>query len=212
MADVLRLASRDAADVEEIWTRYVPSARVQNLDPKPFGFQWCSVSLGGMSIVRYALTATVDSAVQPEDQLFACRVTTPNGWVRSGRSHLDTSVPWATDGAQVEAHWEGTADVSALVFDRAEAQRLARRITGDDLLRLRLTDAVPRDRTAGRHWNRAFDYLLSASAAAGDDPLIESSLVRHALLTTLSTFRSTFFDAAVRDAGGGAPREALERR
>ncbi|WP_309127167.1 AraC family transcriptional regulator [Microbacterium sp.] len=212
MADVIRVESRDAADVEQIWRKHVPSARLQRIDPERFAFHWLSVGISGMTIIRYTLTAAVYSAVQPEGQLLACRVATPEGWVRCGRSELDVSLPWATDGAQVEAHWDVTADVTALLFDRAHAQELARTITGDELLTLRLTGASPRTPIAGRHWNRSFEYMLNAVGHLEDDPLLEASLMRHALVTTLSSFHSTFLDAAAKDphtAGASTMRRAV---
>ncbi|WP_193597442.1 helix-turn-helix transcriptional regulator [Microbacterium sp. YJN-G] len=212
MADFVRVDSRDVADVEELWSQYVPSARIEKIDPQRFAFQWRSAQSGGLSVVRYALSATVNSAVRPEDQILACRVSTPSGWVRGARSSLDVEQPWATDGAQVEAYWEGTAEVSAFIFDRSIAEQLARRITGDDMLRIRLADVTPRSDVAARNWNRSFDYVLNAMAAGEDDELIEAGLVRHALVTTLSTFHSTFLDAAMREprfAGTSVVRRAV---
>ncbi len=213
MAEILRMDSRDVNDVEQIWTQYVPSARVQRIDPKKFGFRWRSAAVDGMAVVRYALTATVDAAVQPEDQLMVCRVDAAAGRVSTGRSTLDAEQPWATDGTAVHAHWEGTADVSAFIFDRAAAQEVARQVTGDELLTLRLTDSSPRDVVAGRYWNRTFNYVMHALAAAEDDPLIETTLTRHAVMTTLSTFPSTFSDALASEPRLSAPavvRRAVE--
>lgn len=213
MAQVIRMDSSDVADVERIWREFVPSAQLQKIDPERFAFHWVSVVLAGVTLVRYTLSAGVYSAVQPEGQLFACRVATDDGWVRSGRTELGTADPWATDGAQVEAHWEESADVSAFIFDRAHAQEIARAITGDELLTLRLTSPTPRSRVAARHWNRTFEHLLSAAGQMDDDPLLESSLMRHALVTTLSSFHSTFLNAAatpeVRASGASTVRRAV---
>jgi len=211
MAQVIRMDSRDVADIEEIWRRFVPSARLERIDPQNFAFHWLSVAMSGVTLVRYTLTAGVYSAVQPEGQLFACRVATADGWVRSGRTQLGTSAPWATDGAQVEAHWTDTADVTAFIFDRAHAQELARGITGDELLTLRLTSATPRTAVAGQHWNRAFDYVLGAASHAENDPLLEAGLMRHALVTTLSAFHSTFLDAAATPENRASGASTLRR-
>lgn len=199
MAEFVRVDSVDVADVERLWTQYVPSARVLRVDPERFEFRWRSAQAGALTVVRYTLTATVNSIVRPEDQILACRVGTDDGWVRSMGSDLQIDLPWVTDGAQVEAFWEETADVTAFIFDRSSAEDLARRITGDEALKLRLIDTAPRSASTGRHWNRTFDHVFSALAADGDDRLIEASLVRHALITTLSTFHSTYFDAAMRE-------------
>jgi hypothetical protein len=155
VAEILRMDSDDPADVEQIWTTFVPSASLLRIDPADFAFRWRSVTLTDLSIVRYSLTAEVHSRVQPEDQLFACRLVTADGVLRSRRSIIEPGMPWATDSAQVEAEWNGTAEVSALIFDRVRAQDLARRITGDDLLSLRLTSVHPRSDVAARQWVRA---------------------------------------------------------
>lgn len=204
MAEILRMDSADVADVEEIWRTFVPSASVLRIDPTNFAFRWRSAALSELVIVRYSLTAEVHSRVQPEDQLFACRLVTAEGALRSRRSVIEPGVPWATDSTQVEAEWQGTAEVSALIFDRMRAQALARRITGDELLSLRLTSEHPRSDAAARHWVRAFDYLLTSAMVTEGDELIEAELARHALTTILSCFPSTFSSAIARDGGDGA--------
>ncbi|HTN55051.1 MAG TPA: AraC family transcriptional regulator [Microbacterium sp.] len=212
MAEFVRVDSVDVDDVKRLWARYVPSARAERVDPERCEFRWRSVQTTGLAVVRFALTATVDAVVRPEDQILACRVATDSGRVRSGRDDLRIDLPWVTDGVQVEVSWEKTADVAAFVFERATAEDLARRITGDDALKLRLIDAAPRNATVGRHWERTFDHVLHALAACGDDRLIEASLVRHALITTLSTFHSTYFDAAMREprfVGASVVRRAI---
>jgi AraC-like DNA-binding protein len=202
VAEILRMDSDDVADVEEIWKTFVPSASVLRIDPADFAFRWRAATLADLTIVRYSLAAEVHSRVQPEDQLFACRLVTADGVLRSRRSVIEPGMPWATDSAQVEAEWTGTAEVSALIFDRMRAQELARRITGDDLLSLRLTSVHPRSDAAARQWVRAFDYLLTSSMAAEGDELIEAGIARHALTTVLSCFPSTFSSAIARDGGG----------
>ena len=212
MAEILRMESDDVNDVEEIWRTFVPSASLLRIDPEKFAFRWRSATLSDVSIVRYSLTAEVHSTVQPEDQLFACRLVTSDGMLRSRRTVIEPGVPWATDSAQVEAEWNGTAEVSALIFDRVRAQELARRLTGDELLSLRLTSVHPRSDAAARQWVRAFDYLLSSIMSAEGDELIEAALARHALTTVLSCFPSTFSSAIDRDSGGeggGTVRRAL---
>lgn len=204
MADVVRMDSDDVEDVEEIWQSFVPSAELQRIDPTRFAFHWRSATLADVAIIRYTLSAGVNSCIRPEDQLFACRVVSRDGWVRSRQKLIAPGVPWATDGAQVEAQWDDTAEVSALTFDRVRAQELARVITGDDLLSLRLTGLEPRNQIAARHWVRAFEYLLPAAMGTDDDEIIEAALSRHALVATLSTFASTYLDAISRVRDGAA--------
>ncbi len=204
MAEILRVDSDDSADVAEIWKTFVPSASLLHIDPAEFAFRWRSATLSDVAIVRYSLTAEVHSRVQPEDQLFACRLVAADSELRTRRSIIEPGLPWATDSAQVEAEWTGTAEVSALILDRVRAQELARRITGDELLSLRLTSVEPRSDLAARQWVRAFDYLLTSAMSldGADDELIEAGLTRHVLTTILSSFPSTFSSAITRDGGG----------
>src|SRR5690606_28428694 len=211
MAEVVRLESRDVDDVRKLWTQYVPSSVIEDIDPAQVHFKWVSAEAGGLFAVRYSLAATVSSAVRPKDQVLACHVASPSGWVRGGTTILDPALPWATDGEQVQAHWDGTAEVNALVFDHASAEELARRITGDEALKVRLTDLAPRDGAAARHWTGTVDYVLHSLINGANDALIEANVVRHALVTTLSTFNTTFL-AAMRDprsAGATVVRRAI---
>ena len=212
MAEILRMDSDDVADVEEIWKTFVPSASLLRINPDDFAFRWRSATMSDVSIVRYSLTAEVHSSVQPEDQLFACRLVAADGSLRTRRSVIEPGMPWATDSAQVEAEWNGTAEVSALIFDRVRAQELARRITGDELLSLRLTSVHPRSDSAARQWVRAFDYLLASAMSIEGDELIEAGLARHALTVVLSCFPSTFASAIDREGtgeNGATVRKAL---
>lgn len=204
MAEFLRMDSDDVADVEEIWKTFVPSASLLRIDPASFMFRWRSARLSDFAIVRYSLTAEVHSRVRPEDQLLACRSVVADGELRTPRATIEPGVPWATDNVQVEAEWNGTAEVSAIILDRSGAQKLARRITGDELLSLRLTSVRPRSDLAARQWIRSFDYLLTSAMAldGADDELIEAGLTRHALTSILSCFPSTFSSAITRDGGG----------
>lgn len=206
MAEILRMDSDDVDDVEEIWKTFVPSASLLRIDPENFAFRWRSATLRDVAIVRYSLTAEVHSRVQPEDQLFASRLVAADSELRTRRSIIEPGMPWATDSAQVEAKWNGTAEVSALILDRVGAQELARRVTGDELLSLRLTSVHPRSDLAARQWVRAFDYLLTSAMAldGADDELIEAGLTRHALTSILSCFPSTFSSAIARGGGHGA--------
>ncbi|MEV8219742.1 helix-turn-helix transcriptional regulator [Microbacterium sp. NPDC077391] len=204
MAEILRMDSDDVDDVEEIWKTFVPSASLLRIDPENFAFRWRSATLRDVAIVRYSLTAEVHSRVQPEDQLFASRLVAADSEVRTRRSIIEPGMPWATDSAQVEAEWNGTAEVSALILDRVGAQELARRVTGDELLSLRVTSVHPCSDLAARQWVRAFDYLLTSAMAldGAEDELIEAGLIRHALTSILSCFPSTFSSAIARDGGG----------
>ncbi|MDQ4215588.1 AraC family transcriptional regulator [Microbacterium capsulatum] len=190
MPEIVRFHSRDRATVESTWSQFAPSARLHRVDPD-LRFDWRSAALDRVSIVEYRLTAAVRSSIRPEGQLFACAVGFLHGSLRSGRQELDAGRPWISDGREVVADREGAANVKALVFDPGWAQETARRITGDDRLRLQVTDSAPSDLAAAAHWSRAVTHLGAEAAATGGNPLIEAELARHALMTTLAVFPTT---------------------
>jgi AraC-like DNA-binding protein len=195
---VLRLSTRDASQVEETWKQFVPSAALQRVDPERFRFDWFSAAAPGFSLVRYDLRAHIHSVVEPEDQLLACRVTGTSAEVRTKRSPLDAGSPWITDGMRVEARWE-SAQVSALVFDRRSAEDLARRMCGDDALRLRVQAGAPDRRAAAGHWSKTLDFMTATLEDCGDDELVLAGLHRQALWLVLTAFPTTFRAALEQD-------------
>lgn len=106
MGELLTLASRDVGDVEETWRRFVPSASLQKVDPRTFGFSWTSAAIPGFSVVSYRLAATVQSAIEPDDQLMACRVASRGAWVGTPRGDLNAGLPWLAMDGPTSAHWE----------------------------------------------------------------------------------------------------------
>ncbi|MCK6067414.1 MULTISPECIES: helix-turn-helix transcriptional regulator [Microbacterium] len=215
MAQVLRARARGAEDVESVWRRVVPSARLDGADRRPLAFDWTSVTVRGLTVVSYDLTASVRSVVQPEDELMACRVVTADGWVGNDHEDLDPSLPWLSTDRGMRARWVGRAQVRALVLDRREAEHTARRISGDDRLVLRATEAPPTSVAAARQWERAYRYIRESSVAAATeengDGVWEAELHRHATLATLSAFSTTFQEALER-AAQTRPAPATVRR
>src|SRR5690606_11515267 len=135
------------------------------------------------------LAAEVRSVAEPEDQILVCRVDTQDGSVDGPRGALAVSEPWITGGAKVSARWRQSARVDAFIFDRYDAEAIARDITGDDNLKLRIGDASPLSTASGAHWERTFDYALASAETLGpEDEIILAGLRRHALWTTLMSF------------------------
>lgn len=212
MESRLRFESRDIASVEETWRRFVPSASLLRVDPHRFRFDWFSAEMPGVSLVSYELAAQVQSVVEPEDQFLVCRVAAEEAWAGTARGDLDVARPWLTDGPQVRARWEHAARVNALIFDRPTAEGLARQMSGDDGLRLRVRDAAPDERTNGAHWETAFDHLQASVERLSDvDDLILAGLARQALWMTLATFPTTFRDAVRRPAQRRAAPTTVRR-
>jgi len=202
MAHKMRFTSRDHSTVEETWQRFVPSAELRGVDPKSFRFEWRSSEVPALSIVRYELSAEVFSAVEPEDQILVCRVDTKDGSIEGPRGELALDQPWITDGPRIGAHWKQNARVDAFIFGRDDAEELARDISGNDRLRLRVRGASPLSSSSGAHWERTFDYLLaSAEALEPEDEILTAGLRRHALWTTLTTF-----DTSLRDEPSASPQ------
>lgn len=211
MPEITRFRSRDRAVVESAWSQFAPSARLHRVDPE-LCLDWRSAALDRVAIIEYRLTAAaVRSSVAPEDQLFVCRLSTPHGTVRSGRRELTPGRPWITDGREVNAQWQGHADVQALVLDPSWAQETARRIVGDDRLLLRATSAEASDRGAAAHWSRTVSRLAEEAATAEGNPLIAAELARHALMVTLAAFPSAVHGRDARPPQTG-PAPATVRR
>lgn len=207
MADILRLRAQGASTVEETWQRFVPSARLASRDTRRMAFDWTSVSLPGLSVVEYELTASIRSAIDPEGQIMACRVAARGAQVWSDDRDLDARLPWLTDAERIQARWDPSARVRALIFDPAAVQQTARQLSGDDDLVVRVQDATPRSVAAARRWEHAFRYTMGALLDAGDadpvatdDDLMQAELARHAIVTTLAVFPTTFADASERTA------------
>ena len=211
MGQVLTLESRDGRAVEETWRRFVPSAKLHQVDPRRFEFEWTSIALDDFSVVRYELAASVQSAIEPTDEIMACRVAARDGWVRTPGRELNARLPWLSIEGPTTARSNGRAQVRAFVFDREHAQQFARTASGDDRLVLKMTDPSPRTAALADHWERTFQHvsssLLTMAASGGPDPLVEADLRRHALRTTLSTFQTTFLEALDR----ATQREAAPR-
>jgi AraC-like DNA-binding protein len=191
----VQFTSRDVEQVEVTWKQYVPSASLQNIDPHRFRFDWRSAELGGTGVVAYDLAAHVHSRAEPQDQLLVCRVDARDARVWSHRNDLDPGAPWLSDGTRVEATWSQGASVRALVFDRARAEAWARQLTGDDDITLRATGLAPHTPADARRWEALHAYLIAACDDDLDNALVKTELERHALMTTLAAFPTTFSDS-----------------
>lgn len=198
MGQILTVRSRGIDDVERVWRQFVPGARLERADPRDISFSWSSIEMPHLSVVSYELGASVHSSVHVDEQLMACRVVGDDLRIEAGGRSIDPRRPWAASDSTTEAHWTGSARVRALVFDRSDAERVARIATGDDRLVLRRLDPAPRDRDAATQWERSFAHVSSSLATVHDDEILAAELHRHALLTTLSTFSTPYLDAVER--------------
>lgn len=208
---ILKFRSTDTDEVAETWRTFAPSSELSQVDETRCELDWASVSTPALSVIRYELAAGVRSSIEPDDQLFSCRVATADGGCESDRRELRPDVPWASAGQPIRARWEDRATVRALAFERTHAERLARQISGDDTLRLEVKDPEATSVEAGRQWDLAFRYLasglMSLGGAGAGAELATAGLERHALWTVLTTFPSTFADALQRSAQtGSAPK------
>ncbi|MEJ6488403.1 AraC family transcriptional regulator [Leucobacter sp. USCH14] len=191
-----RFRSSDPETVAETWREFAPSSRLLEVDEDRCKLDWFSATVDGFSVIRYELSAKVESSVAPESQLFTCSVQSLHGGVTAGRHALPSGRPWASHGLPVTAHWDDVAVVQALVFDREHAQRLARRISGDDGLSLQLRSPEARGAREADQWDRTFAYIassvLSGDATLDPESIVGAGLLRHALWTVLSTFSTNY--------------------
>ena len=214
LGEVLTLASRDVGDVESTWRQFVPSAALQRVDPRTFAFSWTSAATPGFSVVKYGLSASVQSAIEPDGQLMACRVVSRGGWVGTPRGDLNAGLPWLSLDGPTSARWHTHADVRAFVFDRAVAEEEARRLAGDDRFTLRAatTTSAPIDRGLAAHWERVFQHVAGSFLVPGlSSPMIEAELRRHALHATLAAFSPAFGAAIERSSQRHAALRSVRR-
>lgn len=198
MGHVLTVRSRGIDDVDRVWKRFVPSARLERVDPRRVSFTWNSVELPRFSVVSYELTGSVHSSVLMDEQIMACRTVSDDIRLDAEGQPLDPRQPWLASDGKTEGRWSGAARVRAFVFDRSDAERIARIASGDDRLVLRRIDPAPRNREAATQWERSFAHVSASLGSTHDDAIIADELRRHALLTTLSTFSTPYVEAVQR--------------
>ncbi|WP_307450609.1 MULTISPECIES: helix-turn-helix transcriptional regulator [Microbacterium] len=194
----MKVRSRGADDVERVWTRFVPSARLEHVDPKTVSFTWNSVELERFSVIGWELNASVRASIEMSDQLMACRMVGDDLRLESASHGIEPRRPWLAVDRRIDAHWTGAARVRAFVFDRTDAERVARIAAGDDRLVLRRLDPRPRDRNAATQWERTFAHVSTSLGAAHDDAVVAAELQRHALMTTLTSFSTPYVEAVAR--------------
>lgn len=195
MGEVLTMRATGANDVEAVWQQFVPSARLDRVDPDRVRFDWSSIDSGTFSLVQYSLHAEVRSSIQLDDQIMACQLAALDARLRAEDREIDPRQPWLTGDGPMRARWSGTGKVRAFIFDHTSAERVARTVSGDDRLVLRTIDSVARDRLLASQWERSFGYVASALVAGHEHPLVAAELERHALLSTLSVFSTTYMEA-----------------
>lgn len=212
---VQRFQSTDVAEVVGTWEQFAPSAKLLEVDPKRCRLEWTSASLPGLALIKYEMAAAVRSSVEPEDQLFSCLMTTASGGCEDAHGALDPRRPWATDGRLIRGSWDDTATVHAMVFDRRSAEILARQMSGDDTLTVRIKAPGAVSAAAATQWERAFGYVASSIVASEAEldaaPLLEAGLLRHALWAFLTAFPTTFSDALQRTAQTTAAPKTVRR-
>ncbi|MCC4250309.1 helix-turn-helix transcriptional regulator [Microbacterium testaceum] len=211
MGEVLTVRATGAGDVEAVWQQFIPSARLDRVDPVHVRFEWSSIESGTFSLVQYSLRADVRSSIQLDDQIMACQLAALDGRVFTNDRDIDPRQPWIAGDGPMHGRWSGTGKVRAFLFDRTSAERVARAVSGDDRLVLRAIDPVARDRMLASQWERSFGYVASALVSGHEHPLVAAELERHALLSTLTTFSTTYLEALDR-AGQRAAAPRTVRR
>ncbi|WP_431795175.1 helix-turn-helix transcriptional regulator [Microbacterium enclense] len=213
MGEVLTVNATGADDVEAVWRQFVPSARLDHVDPHRVSFRWSSIETPTFSLVQYSLRADVRSSIDLEDQIMACQVAALDARIVIDDRVLDARQPWVTGNGPTHARWSGTGRVRALLFDRTSAEHVARAASGEDRLVLRSIDPIARDRVLASQWERSFGYVAAALAVGHEQPLVAAELERHALISTLTTFSSAYLEAvdrtALRTAAPRTVRRAL---
>ncbi|MFS0794679.1 helix-turn-helix transcriptional regulator [Microbacterium sp. 1P10AE] len=211
MGRVLTASASGADDVEAVWQQFIPAARLEHVDPVRVRFHWSSIETGSLSLVQYSLHADVRSWIRLEDQIMASQLAALDARVVTAGRDLDARQPWLTGDGPMHAHWRGTGRIRAFLFDRTSAEQVARAVSGDDRLVLRSIDPVARDRALAATWERTFGYVASALAAGHEQPLVAAELERHALISTLTAFSTTYLEALDRASQRAAAPRTVRR-
>ena len=159
------------------------------------------------------LNASVQSTIEPDGQLMACRVASRGGWVGTPRGDLNAGLPWLALDGRTSARWQDRADVRAFVFDRALAEEEARRLAGDDRFTLRAatTSPSPIDRDLAAHWERVFQHVAGSLFAPGLSLADDRGRARGATRCTPPSRRSPRPSAPRVERSISAPRRPAER-
>lgn len=194
--DHVNVETRDPAVVEELWQTVVPGAHISRAETIQPALAWHAASDAAFGFCDYSIGSTMRVDSDPLDQIIVGRIAGQGVQSTYRRERIDTAVPFLIAERPIEISFSGRIVGTAVSFARAEVERVAQRLSGDDALRVRPTGHAPVSEHRLRYWVRTWEYcrdvLLRAPERA---PLVEHQARTLMLEATLLSFPTTFTDA-----------------
>ncbi|MFJ4038455.1 helix-turn-helix transcriptional regulator [Microbacterium sp. NPDC090007] len=190
------IETRDAETVERLWQTIVPGARISRAEAIQPALAWHAASEAGFAICDYTIGSTMLVESDPRDQVVVGRVAGPRVTGTYRQERIDTATPFMVVDRPLEIAFTGRIAGSAVSFARAEFDEAARRLSGDDSLRVRATGHGPVNEQRLRYWSRTWEYTRDVLLRSSErTPLIEQQARTLLLEASLLSFSTTFTDA-----------------
>ncbi|BAJ75554.1 AraC-type DNA-binding domain-containing proteins [Microbacterium testaceum StLB037] len=191
-----KLETRDAAIVEEMWRSVVPGARISRAEAIQPALNWQAVSDTGFAFCDYTIGSTMLVESDPLDQIVVGRIAGSRVAGTYRRERIDTAVPFMVVDRPLEVAFTGRIAGTAVAFSRTDFDDAARRLSGDEGLRVRATGHAPVSEQRMRYWTRTWEYARDVLLRSSErTPLIQHQARTLMLEASLLSFPTTFTDA-----------------
>lgn len=194
--DHTNVETREAAAVEEMWQTVVPGARISHAESIQPAFVFRGAADAGFGFCDYTIGSTMVVDSDPGDRMIIGRIAGPRVRATYRRERIETAVPFMVIDRPIEIAFAGRIAGTALSFARSEVDEAARKLSGDEALRVRPTGHAPLSEQRLRYWSRTWEYgrdLLLRSTER--TPVIEQQVRTLLLEASLLAFPTTFTEA-----------------
>lgn len=190
------IETRDAETVEHLWQTIVPGARINRAEAIQPALAWHAASEPGFGFCDYTMGSTMLVESDPLDQVVVGRIAGPRVAGTYRRERIDTAVPFMVVDRPLEIAFTGRIAATAVSFARSDFDEAARRLSGDDSLRVRATGYAPVNEQRLRYWTRTWEYARDILLRSPErTPIIEQQARTLMLEASLLAFPTTFTDA-----------------
>ncbi len=190
------IETRDAETVEHLWQTVVPGARISRAEVIQPALSWHSVTEPGFAFCDYTIGSTMVVESDPLDLVVLGRIAGPRVAGVYRRERIDTNIPFMVVDRPLEVSFTGRIAGTAVSFSRSEFDDAARRLAGDDTLRVRATGHAAVSEQRLRYWSRTWEYARDVLLRSPErTPLIEQQARTLLLEASLLTFPTTLTEA-----------------
>jgi AraC-like DNA-binding protein len=179
-----------------MWQTVIPGTRISRADGIQSAFVFHGAAEPGFGFCDYTVGSTMVTESDPGDQMVVGRIVGQRIRATYRRERIDTTIPFVVIDRPIEIAFAGRIAGTAVSFARADVDEAARRLSGDDSLRVRSMGHAPLSEQRSRYWTRTWEYgrdvLLHSPERA---PVIEQQVRSLLLEASLMTFPSTFTEA-----------------